>query len=307
MTPHIVVVGSLNMDLVIRAQRHPSPGETITGEAFRTIPGGKGANQAVAAARMGGRVTMIGSVGTDPFGDALVTNLEAAGVETKTIERVENPTGVALITVSASGENTIVLAPGANGAVSPDMVAAHGSTIASADVLILQLEVPLAAVELAAKLAHEHGVQVILNPAPAQPLPAQMLACVSYLIPNEHEAALLADLPTNGPIDAALAASRLQTQSVRGVIVTLGSRGALVLTPEGFSSVPSFPVRVVDSTAAGDAFVGAFSVALSEGRTAVQAARWGCAAGALACTTLGAQPSLPWQAEVEKLLDSEPA
>lgn len=305
MIPHVVVVGSLNMDLVIQAPRHPAPGETITGEAFRMIPGGKGANQAVAAARMGGRVTMIGRVGPDPFGDELVANLRAAGVETQTVGRAAAPTGVALITVCSSGENTIVLAPGANGTLSPDIVAAHEPTIATADVMLLQLEVPLGAVETAARLARKHGVPVILNPAPAQPLSSCILDCVSYLIPNEHEAALLAELPPNGDLDVGLVAARLRSLGLRNVVVTLGSRGALVSTPDGPTSVPSFRVRSVDSTAAGDAFVGAFAVALSEGRTAVEATRWGCAAGALACTVLGAQPSLPQRAAVEKLLHME--
>lgn len=300
----ITVFGSLNMDLVIQAPRHPLPGETLTGSAFRTFPGGKGANQAVAAARLGGQVTMVGCVGADPFGDALIANLQADGVDTTCVGRSSEATGVALITVSAAGENTIVLAPGANGVVSPETVVAHRDAIISADALLLQLEVPLPAVEAAADLAHSHNVPVILNPAPAQPLPASLLRCVTCLVPNQHEAALLTGLPTDSDAGAAAAARALQAAGVKIVVMTLGARGALVFADGQQVIVPSYPVQVVDTTAAGDAFVAAFAVALTEGRTPVEAARWGCAAGALACTVLGAQPSLPQRAAVTALADS---
>lgn len=289
----ITVFGSLNMDLVIQAPRHPLPGETLTGGPFRTFPGGKGANQAVAAARLGGQVTMIGRVGADSFGDALIAGLQADGVDTACVGRSTEATGVALITVCAAGENTIVIAPGANGTVSPDTVMAHRDAIVSADALLLQLEVPLPAVEAAAGLAHAAGVPVILNPAPAQPLPASLLRHVTYLIPNQHEAALLTGLPTDTDAGAAAAARALQAAGIQTVVMTLGERGALVFADGRQVSVPSYPVQVVDTTAAGDAFVAAFAVALTEGKSPVAAARWGCAAGALACTVLGAQPSLP--------------
>lgn len=289
----IVVLGSLNMDLVIQAPRHPQPGETLTGSAFRTFPGGKGANQAVAAARLGKQVTMIGCVGQDAFGDALIAHLQANGVDANCIDRPDCETGVALITLSATGENTIVIAPGANGRVSPETVTTHRDAIAAAAALLLQLEVPLPAVEAAAEIAHAHQVPVILNPAPARPLPPGLLRRVTYLIPNQHEAALLTGLPTGADQEAAEAARSLLTAGVGTVILTLGERGALVLAGDRLVTVPSFPVQVVDTTAAGDAFVAAFTVALAEGRPTVEAATWGCAAGALACTTLGAQPSLP--------------
>lgn len=293
MANRITVLGSLNMDLVIRAPRHPLPGETLTGGPFRTFPGGKGANQAVAAARLGGQVTMIGRVGADPFGDTLIAGLQADGVDTACVGRSTEATGVALITVSTAGENTIVIAPGANGSVSPDTVMTYRDAIISADALLLQLEVPLPAVEAAAGLAHAAGVPVILNPAPAQPLPASLLRHVTYLIPNQHEAALLAGLPTDTDAGAAAAARALQAAGIQTVVMTLGERGALVFADGRQVSVPSYPVQVVDTTAAGDAFVAAFAVALTEGKSPVAAARWGCAAGALACTVLGAQPSLP--------------
>ncbi len=302
MPSRITVLGSLNMDLVIRAPRHPRPGETLTGGAFRTFPGGKGANQAVAAARAGGQVTMIGAVGQDAFGDALVAGLRADGVDTSCVGRSREATGVALITVSASGENTIVIAPGANGTLTPETVAAHAQQIATADVLLLQLEAPLPVVEAAAALARAHGVPVILNPAPAQPLPASLLRHVTYLIPNQHEAALLSGLPTDTDEQAAAAAAALQAAGVGAVILTLGERGALVFTGGAGIAAPSFPIQAVDTTAAGDAFVGGFAVALTEGRPAGEAARWGCAAGALACTVLGAQPSLPQREAILALL-----
>jgi ribokinase len=302
MTKHVVVFGSLNMDLVIQAPRHPRPGETITGGPFSIIPGGKGANQAVAAARLGGQVSMIGAVGADAFGDALIANLQAAGVNAGRVDRSAEATGVALITVAGAGENSIVIAPGANGTVSALTARESESVIASADALLLQLEVPLSAVLAAAQTASHHGVPVILNPAPARPLPAELLCHVSYLIPNEHEAALLTGLPADSFEEIARAATTLRQMGVGQVVVTLGERGALALTDEEPVIVPSFPVQAVDTTAAGDAFVAAFAVALTEGRLLVEAVRWGCAAGALACTVLGAQPSLPMREAVEKLL-----
>ena len=298
MRPHIVVVGSLNMDLVIQTPRHPQPGETITGGQFRTIPGGKGANQAVAAARMGGRVTMIGCVGRDPFGDTLIENLSAAGVDTGRVGRAEASTGVALITVAATGENTIVLAPGANAAVSAQIVASHADAIANADALLLQLEVPLDAVQAAVEIAQARGTPIILNPAPARTLPADLLQQVTYLIPNEHEAALLG-------IGREAGQASWRRGGSANVILTLGERGALAMLPGESTPAPAFSVPVVDTTAAGDAFVAAFAVALTEGKSAVAATRWGCAAGALACTVLGAQPSLPMRAAVEALLAAQ--
>ncbi len=302
MTPHIVVVGSLNMDLVVQAPRHPQPGETLSGGPFRTIPGGKGANQAMAAVRMGARVTMIGCVGVDAFGEQLIANLDSGLVDTTRISRVPTTSGVALITVSASGENTIVIVPGANGAVGPELVSAHEDVIASADALLLQLEVPMPAVERAAELAHRHGVPVLLNPAPAQPLPPELLRLVTYLLPNQHESALLSGMPVTTRAEAARAAALLQAAGAKHVIITMGSRGALVLEHGEMTEVASFPVQAVDSTAAGDAFAGAFAVALSEGRPGVEATLWGCAAGGLACTVFGAQPSLPRRDSVANLV-----
>jgi ribokinase len=249
-------------------------------------------------------------VGADAFGDALVANLNKAGVTTSEIGRADAATGVALITVSAAGENTIVIAPGANGTLRPDDVRSRMEIIARADALLLQLEVPLPTVEAAAQIAQANGVPVILNPAPARSLPASLLARVTYLIPNEHEAALLvADqpggLPTGTPSrrhDPEMLARELLGTGVQTVILTLGAAGALVHDQGGVARVLSFPVSVVDSTAAGDAFAAAFAVALCEGKKPVDAAAWGCAAGGLACTVLGAQPSLPRREAVERLV-----
>jgi ribokinase len=298
MTGHIVVVGSLNMDLVVRAPRHPQPGETIMGGDFRTFPGGKGANQAVAAARLGAAVQMIGRVGADAFGDALLRTLAQDGVATRHVRRdQEAPTGVALITLNAAGQNSIVVAPGANARVTPQDVVAAEAAFAGAAVLLLQLECPLPAVAQAIEMAKQHGAQVVLNPAPAQPLDVALLAKVDYLLPNQNELALLTGLDDIRP-----AVSRLQASGVRRVVVTLGEDGVLVAEDDSEIHIPAHGVIVVDTTAAGDAFAGAFTVALLSGHSTRQAAAWGNAAGALAVTRAGAQPSLPRRGELEKFL-----
>jgi ribokinase len=295
----------MNMDLVIRSPRIPIPGETIIGSDFRNIPGGKGANQAVATARLGAQVSMVGRVGRDAFAGPLLDNLAEAGVDhTSVIQDPEAATGVALITVDDAGENTIVLASGANMRLSPADVEAARSTIAAARVLLLQLESPLEAITRAAEVARTHGVKVILNPAPApaEPLPAGLLALIDVLIPNETETSLLTGLPVEDQSQAEAAAAALQEMGVGTLILTLGARGAL-LAQEGQSElIPAFKVTPVDTTAAGDAFLGGFGTALAEGKPLVEAIRWGNAAGALAATQLGAQPSLPTREALEKLL-----
>lgn len=298
MNGKIVVVGSLNMDLVVRAPRHPQIGETIIGSDFRTYPGGKGANQAVAAARLGAMVRMIGRVGQDDFGEALVRNATENGVDTSYIQRdPDTATGVALITVDANGQNTIVVASGANARVTPQEVDNAEAAFADASVLVLQLECPLPAVARAVEVAHRYDLAVVLNPAPAQPLEAPLLAGVDYLIPNQTELALLA-----GVKRLSEAVETLQNWGVRNVIVTLGEAGALVVVNGNENHLPAHRVDVVDTTAAGDAFVGAFAVALTEGLEIQAAADWGNAAGALAVTRDGAQPSLPTRAELDQFL-----
>lgn len=299
MSASLVVVGSLNMDLVARTIRHPQPGETVLGSAFATFPGGKGGNQAVAAARIGGQVAMIGRVGADGFGDALVTSLAEAGVNTRYVLRTpQSSSGVALIVVSEEGQNSIVVSPGANGLLSPEDVKAAASSFEGASAVLLQLEVPLPTVIAAAELAHQAGARVILNPAPAQSLPNRLLHLVDVLIPNQSELALL-----TGFESITLGLDALLSLGCRNVLVTLGDRGVLVADCNGSFVLNGHSIPVVDTTAAGDAFVGAFAVALGEGKSIREAAAWGNAAGALAVTRAGAQPSLPARAEVEAFLN----
>lgn len=303
MDAHVTVVGSLNMDLVVRASRIPQPGETIIGTEFRTVPGGKGANQAVAAARLGAHVSMVGRVGRDAFGEVLLANLASDGIDHAWVTRdSEAATGVALIVVDDTGENSIVVASGANARLSSlDVEAAEGA-IASADVVLMQLESPLSTVTRAAQIAHARGVQLMLNPAPARPLASSLLSLVDVLIPNESEAALLTEIPVEDQAEAEVAAIRLVESGAATVILTLGERGALLARATGTTHVPAFPIAPVDTTAAGDAFVGGLAVALAQGRTLIEAVRWGNAAGALATTKMGAQPSLPTRQTVERLL-----
>jgi ribokinase len=291
------------MDLVARAPRIPQPGETIIGRDFHTLPGGKGANQAVAAARLGAAVTMVGRVGGDAFARLLLDNLAASGVDhTFVIQDSGAATGVALIVVDAAGQNSIVVASGANMRLSPADVEAAEAAIAAADVLLLQLETPLETVTRAAQMAHAHGVTVILNPAPAQPLPPALLSLVDVLVPNESETALLTGLPIDSRARIEAAAGALMASGADAVILTLGERGALLAQAGGTQAFPAFRVTAVDTTAAGDAFMGGLAVALAEGQSLAESIHWGNAAGALAATRLGAQPSLPARRAVEKLL-----
>ncbi len=303
MTPHVTIVGSLNMDLVVRAPRFPQPGETLIGTDFCTVPGGKGANQAVAAGRLGAHVSMIGRVGSDDYAEVLLHNLAASGVDHTFVTRdARHATGVALIVVDDAGQNSIVIASGANGQLSPADVEAAASTIGDADALILQLESPLETVTRAAQVAHAHGVTVILNPAPARALPPSLLSLVDFLIPNETETMLLTGMPVGDDAEREAAASRLRAQGVGTVILTLGEHGALLAREGETRRVPAFGVTPIDTTAAGDAFVAGFAVASADGQPLDEAVRWGNAAGALAASRFGAQPSLPTRQEVERLL-----
>jgi len=303
MSARVTVAGSLNMDLVVRAPRIPEPGETIIGGEFRTVPGGKGANQAVAAARLGAQVAMVGRVGGDAFGGLLLENLAAAGVDPAFVTRdPQAATGVALIEVDDAGQNSIVVVSGANMRLAPADVEAAAAAIGVADVLLLQLESPLETVTRAAQVARAQGVTVILNPAPARPVPDGLLGLVDVLIPNESETALLTGLPVGDQEQAQAAAAALRRMGVATVILTLGERGALLAYEGGAELFPAFDVTPVDTTAAGDAFVGGLAVALAEGRPLQEAVRWGNAAGALATTRLGAQPSLPTRQALEKML-----
>jgi ribokinase len=298
MPARIVVVGSANMDLVVRAPRIPSPGETVTGGSFLRADGGKGANQAVAAARLGAAVTFVARVGSDELGEAAIEGLRAEGIDVRHIGRdPAEPSGVALIVVDEAGENAIAVAPGANEALSVQNVEEARPAIESADVLLLQLETPLPAVKRAAELAAHAGAAVILNPAPARSLPDALLELVDVLTPNEGEAELLAEQAT-----PSAAAAHLRQRGAARVVVTLGAAGALVCTGADPHIVPGFPVRAVDTTAAGDAFNGALAVALGSKIPLTEAVRFACGAGALAATAPGARPSLPSRARLDGFL-----
>ncbi|MCX5047486.1 MULTISPECIES: ribokinase [unclassified Streptomyces] len=290
---HIVVLGSTNMDLVAYVEKAPQLGETVTGREFRTVPGGKGANQAIAAARAGATVSMIGAVGNDAFGTRLRSTLDHSGVGTDHLRTVEAPSGTAHIVVDDEGGNAIVVIPGANGTVD-HLVPGDEGLIASADALLLQLEIPMAAVVAGARTARAHGVRTILTPAPARPLPPELMAATDLLVPNEHEAATL-----TGLTDPRGAAASLLDQ-VPEVVVTLGSAGSLYAARGSDPlTVPAPRVTAVDSTGAGDTFVGALAVALGEGRPMAEALAWAGAAAALSVQRPGASASMPYRPEIE--------
>jgi ribokinase len=300
--PDILVVGSLNADLVVQAPYFPQPGETISGGDLQVIPGGKGANQAVAAARLGVSVAMLGRVGKDNFGDFLLNNLKSNHVDINYIQRDDSSTGTAIIVVDANGQNSIVLSAGANGKVSAlDLEAA---SFPDFGLLLLQLEIPTPTVLRAAQLAKENGVRVILNPAPAKQLPNELIALADFIIPNETELSLLTSHKVDDIISAELAARVLLNLGAQNVIVTLGSRGTLTVTKDRCRHIPAFKVEVVDTTAAGDAFIGGFATALLQNKPIEEAISYGCTCGALAITKFGAQPSLPTKEEAERFMSS---
>jgi ribokinase len=300
--PRICVVGSLNMDLVFQTERFPRPGETVTGAAFATYPGGKGANQAVAAARLGAHVAMIGRVGDDAFGRALLAGLQSDGVDAGgVIVDPGAPTGIAGITVSPGGENTIVVAPGANHALRPRDVDAERARITEAELLMLQMEIPLDTMLWAARAARDAGIPVMLDPAPARPLPPELFSIVDILLPNEGEAAALAGAPIAGAVDGQRAAAELAARGPAWVVVKLGALGAAYAERRGRSGFfPAVPVASVDTTAAGDAFAGALAVARAEGGDLRGSVRFAARAAALKVTRHGAQAGMPRRDEVEE-------
>ncbi len=301
MSPKIVVVGSANTDMVVRAARLPGPGETVLGGKFFTAQGGKGANQAVAAARLGAQVTFVARLGQDALGEAALSAYQKEGIDTRFVFRDrEEASGVALIVVNQAGENIITVAPGANGRLSPRDVETAGEAISQADCLLVQLEIPLETVNGAVEAARRHQVRVILNPAPAAQLPASLLKNVDVLTPNEHEAGLLAGSQSGDALELGRAIQ--QKLGVKDVVVTLGAQGALVVEDEPVH-VPAFEIQPVDTTAAGDAFNGGLAVALGKHMELIEAVKFACAVGALSATRPGAQPSLPNLKEVEEFMD----
>jgi ribokinase len=297
---HILVAGSLNTDLVVRTPRFPQPGETLSGEDLQVIPGGKGANQAVAAARHGAQVSMLGRVGRDHFGDFLLDNLKSNHVDSRYVQRDDASTGTAIIIVDSNGQNSIVLSAGANGKVSPADV--EDASLPDFQLLLLQLEIPIPAVLSAARRARESGMRVVLNPAPARDLPEELISLTDYLIPNETELGLLSGMDAGNISSAERAAKSLLGRGVGNIIVTLGSQGALIVTGTQVIHVDAYTVEVVDTTAAGDAFIGGFACSVLQDKSIEESVRYGCACGALAATRFGAQPSLPAREEVEKFM-----
>lgn len=290
----IIVLGSINMDLVARTPRLPAPGETLTGHSFATIPGGKGGNQAVACARLDAPTRLLGRVGNDAFGHALLDSLRQNKVDTRQI--AVDPTassGVAVIAVDDNAENSIIVIPGANGRVGRRELDNLGSVLRETDLLLLQLEIPMDTVEAAARLALQRGARVLLDPAPARPLPDDLYPLVDTLTPNLTEAAILSGRPVHDHSTAVMAAQDLLARGAGQVIVKMGSSGAYAIGPEGGEHYPAIPVEAVDTVAAGDAFNGALAVALAEGRPWPEAIHWALAGGACAVTAEGAQPSMP--------------
>ena len=304
---HIVIVGSLNMDLVVRVPHMPEPGETVLGVGFQQIPGGKGANQAVGAARMGAKVTIIGRIGSDDFGRELTENLSREGIDISNVTVDENePSGIAMITVDEQGQNSIVVASGANMALTPEEIRSAWQSINDIDVVVMPLEIPLGCIEEAVRLAVQDNVKVVLNPAPAQKLSDELLGNIDVLVPNENETTLLTGLSIESIAEAETAAKKLLDKGSKAVVLTLGSRGALLVRNEiPAEIIAPFEVEVVDTTAAGDAFVAALSVGISDQLSLEDAVYQANAAGALAVTRMGAQPCMPTQSEVQELLENQ--
>ncbi|WP_281278269.1 ribokinase [Paraburkholderia dinghuensis] len=292
----VAVVGSLNMDLVVRAPRLPHPGETLAGSAFAQVAGGKGGNQAVAAARLGAQVAMIGCTGADANGTVLRAGLAAEDVDCSALETSpQAPTGVALIVVDEASQNAIVIVAGSNGEVTPDTIARHEAVLAQADVVVCQLETPYDAVHAALTVAKRLGKTTILNPAPATgPLPAEWLPLADYLVPNELEAAALTGLPASTPEDAGRAATALRSRGACNVIVTLGAQGVCALLGDSPPALwPAPRVAAIDTTAAGDTFIGALAARLAAGVAAPEAVHFALRAASISVTRAGAQPSIP--------------
>ncbi len=300
----VTVVGSFMYDLVAIASRRPKTGETLIGDSFGMFLGGKGANQAIAASRAGASVTMVGRLGNDLFGDQFLEKFSEEGIKTDfVIQDTENGTGVGMPLIDASGDNSIVIIPQANMALTVENIDKAESVIADSDVLVLQCEVPMEANKRAAEIANKNDTLVILNPAPARKIPDTLLSLVDIITPNESEAEILTDMPTETNSQAMEAAHHLLSKGVETVILTLGSRGSLLLTEKMEKRIPAYSVDVIDTTAAGDAFCGALAAILSNGSIIEEAIKIANAAGALAVTKLGAEPSLPTKKDIDQLIN----
>lgn len=298
----LIIIGSSNTDMVVRTSRFPKPGETILGQYFFTNQGGKGANQAVAAARLGGNVLFISSVGDDIFGETALQSLRNEGINVgfTRIDK-ENPSGVAMITVDNSGENSIVVAPGANSALLPEKIHHVEDLITENSIILMQLEIPIETVEYIAARSSSKRAKIILNPAPAQSLSQVLMGQIYLLTPNEEEASLLSGITVKDELSARKAAKILVEKGVHNIIITLGSRGALALYEGTYTYVEAKTVKAIDTTAAGDVFNGALAVALNEGKNIQDALIFANQASALAVTRLGAQSSIPYRYEIEEL------
>lgn len=305
----IVVVGSINLDLVATADHVPLPGETLTGKSFNTFHGGKGANQAVGVGRLGYPVSMVGKVGDDSFGPELKASLRKAKVEVKAVITVTGSSGVALINIGSDGQNNIVVVPGANGKLLPKDISAHSGLLRKAGMILAQLEIPLITLETLAVFAHRNKIPLMLDPAPARELPGGVLLAVTWITPNESETRILCGLGPNEavtPETAARCAELLLARGPKNAVIKMGSQGAYIAAADGTREmVPAFSVRAVDSTAAGDAFNAGFAVSLLHGKKPREAARYASAVAAISVTRHGAQPSMPSAREVERFLKSQ--
>jgi len=295
----IVVIGSTNMDMVVKASHIPVPGETVLGGAFLMNPGGKGANQAVTVARLGGEVSFISKVGNDVFGRQSSQTFVEEGIDTSgLLSDGSIPSGVALITVDQHGENSIVVASGANLNLSPEDVENSLATIPNISILLMQLEIPMETVKYAAQYASTHGIKVILNPAPANAYISELFQLIDIITPNYKEAEMLSGIVVNDIQSANEAAESIHRQGVKNVIITLGAKGAVLLNEAGFHVIPATKVDAVDTTAAGDVFNGALAVAIAEGKDMLTAIQFACQAASITVTRMGAQSSIPYRKEI---------
>jgi ribokinase len=305
----IVVVGSINLDLVATAERVPLPGETLTGRSFSMFYGGKGANQAVAVGKLDYPVSMVGKVGNDSFGPALKSALRKAGVDVRAVGTARGSSGVALINIGADGQNNIVVVPGANGKLLPKDITRSAALLRKAGMLLTQLEIPLITMETLAVFAHKNKIPLMLDPAPARELPKGLLQCATWITPNESETRILCGLGANEPVTPATAArcaDLLLERGPKNVLIKMGSQGVFLATSGGTREmIRAFEVKAVDSTAAGDAFNAGFAVSLLSGEAPVQAARYASAVAAISVTRMGAQPSMPSARDLNRFLKSQ--